>query len=141
MEFLARTVDTPFFNLGIVVLAPGQGVASHVHDDEDDSFLVLEGTLSLVVGDDDRHVRGGPGHVRARAGRHATRASPTTGPSDVRILNIHAPGGFDRRIGPPVTDRRTAAAGRSAAPRRSSAPGRSRRPDPVGARLAARTEE
>ena len=45
VEFLARTDDTPFFNLGIVVLRPGQGVDGHVHEVEDDSFLVLEGTL------------------------------------------------------------------------------------------------
>ena len=31
VEFLARTKDTPYFNLGIVVLAPGQGVDRHVH--------------------------------------------------------------------------------------------------------------
>ena len=61
VEFLARTEDTPFFNLAIVVLRPGQGVESHVHDVEDDSFLVLDGTLSLTVGDDDREVQAGPG--------------------------------------------------------------------------------
>ncbi|HEU5241612.1 MAG TPA: cupin domain-containing protein [Ornithinibacter sp.] len=98
VEFLARTVDTPRFNLSIVVLAPGQGVSSHVHDDEDDSFLVLEGTLSLVVGDDDRQVRAGAGtFVLVPAGTPHAIANEES--DDVRILNIHAPGGFDRRIG------------------------------------------
>ena len=32
VEFLARTDDTPFFNLAMVVLRPGQGVDGHVHD-------------------------------------------------------------------------------------------------------------
>lgn len=98
VEFLARTADTPFFNLAIVVLSPGQGVDSHRHKDEDDSFLVLEGTLSLTVGDDDREVQAGAGtFVLVPAGTaHAIINSGTT---DVRILNVHAPGGFDRRIG------------------------------------------
>lgn len=98
VEFLARTVDTPMFNLGIVVLEPGQGVPSHVHDDEDDSFLVLEGTLSLTVGHDDRRVDARPGtFVLVPAG--TPHAIANAGTADVRLLNIHAPGGFDRRIG------------------------------------------
>ena len=98
VEFLARTVDTPFFNLGFVVLEPGQGVPSHVHDDEDDSFLVVEGTLSVTVGDDDRQVQAGPGtFVLVPAG--TPHALANEGPDAVRILNVHAPGGFDRRIG------------------------------------------
>ena len=98
VEFLARTEDTPLFNLGIVVLAPGQGVPGHVHVDEDDSFLVLEGTLSLTLGDDGRQVDAGPGtFVLVPAGTRHAIANDGTG--DVRLLNIHAPGGFDRRIG------------------------------------------
>jgi len=98
VEFLATTDDTPLFNLGIVLLRPGQGVDGHVHEAEDDSFLVLEGTLSLTVGDDDRDVQAGPGtFVLVPAGTaHAIMNSGTT---DVRFLNVHAPGGFDRRIG------------------------------------------
>lgn len=98
VEFLARTSDTPFFNLSIIVLRPGQGVASHVHEDEDDSFLVLEGTLSLTVGDDCRGVQAGAGtFVLVPAG--TPHAIANAGAADVRILNVHAPGGFDRRIG------------------------------------------
>jgi quercetin dioxygenase-like cupin family protein len=98
VEFLARTVDTPLFNLSVVVLAPGQGVSRHAHDDEDDSFLVLEGTLSLTVGDDDRRVEAGAGtFVLVPAG--TPHAIANDGTADARILNIHAPGGFDRRIG------------------------------------------
>jgi mannose-6-phosphate isomerase-like protein (cupin superfamily) len=98
VEFLARTVDTPFFNLGIVVLEPGQGVPSHVHVDEDDSFLVLDGTLSLVVGHDARSVQATAGtFVLVPAG--TPHAIANDGPDVVRLLNVHAPGGFDRRIG------------------------------------------
>ena len=98
VEFLARTVDTPFFNLSQVILRPGQGVDSHVHLAEDDSWLVLEGTLSVTVGDDARRVEAGPGtFVLVPSGTaHELR---NDGTSDVRFLNVHAPGGFDRRIG------------------------------------------
>ena len=98
VEFLARTVDTPVFNLGVVVLEPGQGVPSHVHEAEDDSFLVLEGTLSVVVGHDARRVQAGAGtFVLVPAG--TPHAFTNDGPATVRLLNVHAPGGFDRRIG------------------------------------------
>jgi mannose-6-phosphate isomerase-like protein (cupin superfamily) len=98
VEFLARTEDTPFFNLAVIVLGPGQGVESHRHAAEDDSFLVLDGTLSLTVGDDSRAVQAGPGtFVLVPAG--TAHAIVNAGPTDVRFLNVHAPGGFDRRIG------------------------------------------
>lgn len=98
VEFLARTVDTPFFNLAIVVLRPGQGVEGHRHQAEDDSFLVLEGTLSLTVGEDSRDVQAEAGtFVLVPAG--TPHALVNSGRTDVRFLNVHAPGGFDRRIG------------------------------------------
>ena len=98
VEFLARTVDTPYFNLGVVRLEPGQGVDGHRHAGEDDSWLVLEGTLSVTVGDERRVLRAGPGtFVLVPEGTYHALANE--GPEDVRFLNIHSPGGFDRRIG------------------------------------------
>lgn len=98
VEFLARTTDTPFFNLAIITLKPGHGVEGHRHTEEDDSFLVLDGTLSVTVGDDQRQVQAGPGtFVLVPAG--TLHALANSGAGDVRFLNVHAPGGFDRRIG------------------------------------------
>jgi quercetin dioxygenase-like cupin family protein len=98
VEFLATTDDTPFFNMGLVTLSPGQGVDGHRHKDEDDSMLVLDGTLTLTVGDDRREVHAGPGtFVLIPSGTY--HALLNHGPGDVRFLNVHAPGGFDRRIG------------------------------------------
>lgn len=100
VEFLARTTDTPFFNLGIVDLSPGQGVDGHTHAAEDDSFLVVAGTLSVTLGDERREVEAGPGtYVLVPSG--TWHALANRGSTDVRFLNIHAPGGFDRRIGLP----------------------------------------
>jgi mannose-6-phosphate isomerase-like protein (cupin superfamily) len=98
MEFLARTVDTPHFNLARIVLRPGHGVEGHVHQGEDDSFLVVAGTLTVAVGEERRRMRAGPGtYVLVPSGtRHALANEDD---EDVTFLNIHAPGGFDRRIG------------------------------------------
>jgi mannose-6-phosphate isomerase-like protein (cupin superfamily) len=73
-------------------------VEGHRHREEDDSFLVLEGTLTLTVGDDDRVVRAGPGTF-ALVPAGTLHALHNAGPAAVRFLNVHAPGGFDRRIG------------------------------------------
>ena len=98
VEFLARSEDTPFFNLALIVLEPGQGVDRHRHEEEDDSFLVLEGTLSVTVGEEDRHVVAEPGtFVLVPVG--TPHSIFNAGSTDVRFLNVHAPGGFDRRIG------------------------------------------
>lgn len=98
VEFLARTADTPFFNLALITLTPGQGVDAHVHGEEDDSFLVLEGALTLTLGEDGRQVTATAGtFVLVPAGtRHEF---VNAGPATVRMLNVHAPSGFDRRVG------------------------------------------
>ena len=100
VEFLARTSDTPHFNLARITLRPGQGVEGHVHEGEDDSFLVVTGVLTVTVGEERRELRAGPGtYALVPAGtRHALL---NEGAEDVCFLNIHAPGGFDRRIGLP----------------------------------------
>ena len=98
VEFLARTADTPFFNLAIIVLEPGQGVSTHRHDAEDDSFLVLEGTLTVTLGEDAHKVEAGPGTF-VLVPCDTPHAIVNTGATDVRFVNVHSPGGFDRRIG------------------------------------------
>jgi mannose-6-phosphate isomerase-like protein (cupin superfamily) len=96
VEFLARTADTPRFTFGIIDFAPGRELEEHVHADEDDAFYVLQGELTFVLGDE--VVAAPPGtFVLVPPGvRHGFR---NDGPEPVRMLNIHAPAGFDRRIG------------------------------------------
>lgn len=100
VEFLARTTDTPYFNLARITLGPGDGVEGHVHHGEDDSFLVVSGVLTLTLGAEGDALRADPGtYVLVPSGtRHALL---NEGPVDVVFLNVHAPGGFDRRIGLP----------------------------------------
>ena len=64
--------------------------------DEDDSSYILEGVMTFVLGADE--VDAGPGtFVLVPPGvSHGFR---NDGAEPVRMLNIHAPAGFDRRIG------------------------------------------
>jgi len=96
VEFLARTKDTPRFTLGIVEMAPGRENGAHVHDDEDDSFYILAGEMTFILGDGT--LAAGPGtFVLVPPGvRHGFR---NDGEEPVRMINVHAPAGFDRRIG------------------------------------------
>jgi mannose-6-phosphate isomerase-like protein (cupin superfamily) len=96
VEFLARTADTPRFTFGIIEIAPGRELDAHVHDDEDDAFYIVEGEMTFTFGD--REVSAPPGtFVLAPPGvEHGFRNDQDR---PVRMLNIHAPGGFDRRIG------------------------------------------
>lgn len=95
VEFLARSQDTPRFNLGIIDFAAGRELEQHVHAEEDDSFYVLAGELVVTFGDDE--VVAGPGtFVLVPPGTlHGLR---NDGSEPVRVLNVHAPAGFDMRI-------------------------------------------
>ena len=97
VEFLARTADTPRFTLGIIDFAAGRELEAHVHVDEDDSFYILEGEITFTVGDDGDEVVAGPGtFVLVPPGvRHGFANRSDTA---ARILNVHAPAGFDLRI-------------------------------------------
>ena len=96
VEFLARTADTPRFTFGIIDFAPGRELEAHVHDGEDDAFYILEGELTFVLGDDDVAAPPGTFVLVPPGARHGFR---NDGDTPARILNIHAPAGFDRRIG------------------------------------------
>jgi mannose-6-phosphate isomerase-like protein (cupin superfamily) len=96
VEFLARTADTPRFNLGIIEIAPGRELEAHEHAAEDDAFYILEGTMTFLLGDE--AVAAPPGtFVLVPPG--VVHAFRNDGAAPVRMLNVHAPGGFDRRIG------------------------------------------
>jgi mannose-6-phosphate isomerase-like protein (cupin superfamily) len=96
VEFLARTIDTPRFNLAIITIQAGRELESHAHDEEDDSFFILEGEMTFVLEGED--VSAPPGTFVLVPGgvEHGFR---NDGDVPVRMLNVHAPAGFDRRIG------------------------------------------
>jgi mannose-6-phosphate isomerase-like protein (cupin superfamily) len=96
VEFLARTADTPRFTFGIIDFAPGRELEAHVHDDEDDSFYILEGELTFLLGEEELKAPPGTFVLVPPGVEHGFR---NDGDVAVRIINVHAPAGFDRRIG------------------------------------------
>jgi mannose-6-phosphate isomerase-like protein (cupin superfamily) len=96
VEFLALSEHTPRFNLSIITMPPGKhGPPAHVHADEDDSFFVLDGEMTFVLGDEEV-VAAAETFVLVPPGVLHTFVNHTAEP--VRMLNIHAPAGFDRRL-------------------------------------------
>ena len=96
VEFLARSADTPRFNLAVIEIQPHRGGPPiHAHTAEDDSFYILEGELTFTV--EDEVVAAGPGtFVLVPPGlQHTFR---NDGDTVVRMVNIHAPAGFDLRL-------------------------------------------
>jgi mannose-6-phosphate isomerase-like protein (cupin superfamily) len=96
VEFLARTADTPRFNFSIIEIAAGRVLEAHVHDEEDDAFLIMEGEMTFVFGDEEAAAPPGTFVLVPPGVEHGFR---NDGDVPVRMLNIHAPAGFDRRIG------------------------------------------
>ena len=97
VEFLARTADTPRFTFGIIEFQANRTLEPHVHADEDDAFYILEGELTFALGEGGEEVVAGPGtFVLVPPGvRHGFSNRAET---PVRMLNLHAPAGFDLRI-------------------------------------------
>jgi mannose-6-phosphate isomerase-like protein (cupin superfamily) len=98
VEFLARTADTPRFTFGIIEIVAGRELEAHVHADEDDAFYILEGEMTFVFGDETAVAGPGTFVLVPPGTEHGFR---NDGSRAVRMLNIHAPAGFDRRIGLP----------------------------------------
>ena len=96
VEFLARTADTPRFTFGIIDFAPGRQLDVHVHDDEDDSFYILEGELTFLLADDETASAGPGTFVLVPPG--VVHGFRNDGDVPVRMVNVHAPAGFDLRI-------------------------------------------
>jgi len=96
VEFLARSDDTPRFNLALVTIQPGRdGPPAHAHEGEDDAFYLLDGEL-VFQADGDEIVAGPGTFVLVPPGVRHTFSNPGAVPA--RFLNVHAPAGFDLRL-------------------------------------------
>ena len=96
VEFLALSEDTPRFNASVITMAPHRhGPPSHVHRDEDDAFYDLDGELTFLLGDDEIAAPAGTFVLVPPEVEHTFENRTDT---PVRILNIHAPAGFDLRL-------------------------------------------
>jgi mannose-6-phosphate isomerase-like protein (cupin superfamily) len=96
VEFLARSADTPRFNLAVITMQPHRdGPGTHVHADEDDCFYMLEGELTFTVDGED--VVAGPGtFVLVPPG--VPHGFANRGDAVARMVNVHAPAGFDLQL-------------------------------------------
>ena len=96
VEFLGLSEHSPRINVGIVTMQPHrEGPPMHVHAHEDDAFYVLDGELTFVLGDDEVAAPAGT-FVLVPPGVEHTFENRTDTP--VRMLNVHAPAGFDLRL-------------------------------------------
>ena len=96
VEFLGLREHSARLNVSVITMAPGRtGPAPHVHEEEDDAFYVLEGELTFLLADGDVPAPAGT-FVLVPPGAQHTFAN--RGDVPARVLNVHAPAGFDRRL-------------------------------------------
>ena len=96
VEFLGLSEHSPRLNVSVITLAPNaDGPEPHVHADEDDAFCVLDGELTFLLDEDDVAAPAGT-FVLVPPGVDHTFRNALDRPT--RVLNIHAPAGFDRRL-------------------------------------------
>ena len=112
-EFKATTEATGgAFSLSETTVAPGfPGPPPHTHREMIDSFYVLDGTLTVRLGDDEFEAGAGT-FVCVPPGIIHTFRNATDAP--VRMLNLNSPGGWERYLrdlaavmpasGPPPAD-------------------------------------
>lgn len=73
---------------------PGAEAPLHVHHRDDESFYVLEGDVTIHVGD--QSIEAGPGDFAF--GPHGVPHRYTVGPNGCRMLFIVTPGGFEKLV-------------------------------------------
>jgi mannose-6-phosphate isomerase-like protein (cupin superfamily) len=96
VEFLGLSEHSPRLNVSVITMAPkAHGPESHVHADEDDAFYVLDGELSFLLDEGEVPAPAGT-FVLVPPGVEHTFRNALDRPT--RVLNIHAPAGFDRRL-------------------------------------------
>jgi mannose-6-phosphate isomerase-like protein (cupin superfamily) len=83
---------------GFIEIAPGRQLDEHVHSAEDDAFYILHGEMTFTLGDEEIAAPPGTFVLVPPGVAHGFR---NAGEAPVRMLNIHAPAGFDQRIGLP----------------------------------------
>jgi mannose-6-phosphate isomerase-like protein (cupin superfamily) len=96
VEFLGLSEHSPRLNVSVITMAPNaDGPESHVHAEEDDVFYVLDGELTFELDEGDVAAPTGTFVLVPPSVKHTFRNAldrPT------RVLNIHTPAGFDRRL-------------------------------------------
>jgi mannose-6-phosphate isomerase-like protein (cupin superfamily) len=96
VEFLGLSEHSPRLNVSVITMAPNaHGPESHAHADEDDAFYILDGELTFLLDEGEVPAPAGT-FVLVPPGVEHTFRNALDRPT--RVLNIHAPAGFDRRL-------------------------------------------
>jgi mannose-6-phosphate isomerase-like protein (cupin superfamily) len=94
-EFKASAADTGGRYSFVEITAPaGHEVPLHVHHVEDEGFYVVEGSITVQVGD--QLIEVGPGEHAF--GPHGVPHRFTVGPDGARMLWVLTPGGFEDMV-------------------------------------------
>ena len=92
-EVTIKATANDFFLAEGSLPAKTPGPPPHTHEKKTDMFFVLEGTLSVLVGDDWQELAPGS-FVAAPPG--VTHSFRNDGDAPVRFLNMSTPGGWER---------------------------------------------
>lgn len=95
MTHKVRSGDLPGGHVAVIegVLPPGEFIGPHTHSREDEVSYILEGAVTFQVGERRFVAEAGSYVLKPRGVQHAFwNASSTT----ARVMEIHAPGGFER---------------------------------------------
>jgi uncharacterized cupin superfamily protein len=93
---LRHELGVTSFGLNQIVLHPGQRGRIHAHERQEEVYLVLHGTLSLLVeGDETAHERG----ALIRVAPAVRRQLVNRGPGDLHLLAIGGAGEHEGRDG------------------------------------------
>ena len=90
-QWLRRELGVSTFGLSLIRLRPGQRGRIHRHLHQEEAYLVLEGTLTLLIEDEPRELRHGD---LARVGPEVRRQLVNRGPERVLLIAMggaHAP--------------------------------------------------
>ena len=96
MQTVRRELDLESFGINLMILRPGQRLRVHTHERQDEVYLVLEGTLTLVV-EGEPHELAVDQLARVGPGTRRQLTNPT--PEKVVILALGAAGTHEGRDG------------------------------------------
>jgi mannose-6-phosphate isomerase-like protein (cupin superfamily) len=91
---LRRALDLETFGINLMVLQPGKRLRVHTHERQDEVYLVLEGTLTLLV-EGEPHELGVDQLARVGPGTRRQLTNPS--PEKVVILALGAAGKHEGR--------------------------------------------
>ena len=95
-QSLRRELGVSSFGMNVIVLAPGERGRIHAHERQEEVYLVLEGTLTLLVeGEETDHERG----TLIRVAPGVRRQLVNRGPLDLHLLAIGGAGEHEGRDG------------------------------------------